>query len=185
MKMLLHICCAPCTIHPVQELRADGIEVTGFFFNHNIHPYQEYRNRLETVREYAGMVALDVIFRDEYRLEDFLRAVADSPEERCHYCYAARLEVAAAEAARLGFEAFTTTLLYSRYQKHDSIREIGERLGDSYGVRFHYADFRRGWQKGIDVSRQLALYRQQYCGCIYSEKERYHPRNRPQEADAL
>src|SRR5512147_1679052 len=123
MKMLLHICCAPCAIHPVQELRSDGIEVTGFFFNHNIHPYQEYRKRLETVREYAGWAGLDVIFRDEYLLENFLRAVADNPGERCRYCYTSRLEVAAAEAARLGFEAFTSTLLYSRYQKHDAIRE--------------------------------------------------------------
>jgi predicted adenine nucleotide alpha hydrolase (AANH) superfamily ATPase len=179
MKMLLHICCAPCAIHPVQELRADGIEVTGFFFNHNIHPYQEYRKRLETVREYAGLAGLDVIFRDEYLLEDFLRAVAGSPDERCLYCYSSRIEATAAEAARLGFEAFTTTLLYSRYQKHDAIRRIGERLGDTYGVKFHYEDFRQGWQKGIDVSKQLALYRQQYCGCIYSEKERYLPRNKP------
>jgi predicted adenine nucleotide alpha hydrolase (AANH) superfamily ATPase len=179
MKMLLHICCAPCAIHPVQELRADGIEVTGFFFNHNIHPYQEYRKRLETVREYAGLAGLDVIFRDEYLLEDFLRAVAGSPDERCLYCYSSRIEATAAEAARLGFEAFTTTLLYSRYQKHDAIRRIGEQLGDTYGVKFHYEDFRQGWQKGIDVSKQLALYRQQYCGCIYSEKERYLPRNKP------
>jgi predicted adenine nucleotide alpha hydrolase (AANH) superfamily ATPase len=125
------------------------------------------------------MTGLDVIFRDEYLLEDFLRAVAASPDERCLYCYTARLDAAAAEAARLGFEAFTTTLLYSRYQKHDAIREIGEQLGDTYGIRFHYVDFRQGWQKGIDISRQLALYRQQYCGCIYSEKERYHPRKGP------
>ena len=174
MKILLHVCCAPCAIYPVQELRSSGIQVTGFFFNHNIHPYLEYRRRLETVREYAAMVELEVIYRDEYRLEEFLGAVADKPEERCRYCYVSRLEVAAAEAALLGFDAFTSTLLYSRYQKHDMIREHGERIGEKYNVKFHYADFRKGWQKGIDISRKLALYRQQYCGCIYSEKERYH-----------
>jgi predicted adenine nucleotide alpha hydrolase (AANH) superfamily ATPase len=176
MKILLHICCAPCAIYPVQELRTSGIQVTGFFFNHNIHPYLEYRKRLETVREYAAKVELEVIYREEYLLEEFLRAVAGKPDERCRYCYSSRLEVAAAEAAYLGFEAFTSTLLYSRYQKHETIREIGERCGEKYGVKFHYADFRQGWQKGIDLSKKLSLYRQQYCGCIYSEKERYHPR---------
>ena len=179
MKILLHICCAPCAIYPVQELRSSGFQVTGFFFNHNIHPYLEYRKRLETVREYAAKVELEVIYREEYLLEEFLRAVADKPDERCLYCYASRLEVAAAEAACLGFEAFTSTLLYSRYQKHDSIRELGERSGKKYGVRFHYTDFRQGWQKGIDLSKKLSLYRQQYCGCIYSEKERYYRRVKP------
>ncbi len=176
MNLLLHICCAPCAIYPVQELRSAGFRVTGFFFNHNIHPYQEYRKRMETVREYAAMVDLEVRYRDEYRLEEFLRAVAGAPEERCRYCYASRLEAVAAEACRLGYEAFTSTLLYSRYQRHDTIRELGECIGEKYGIRFHYADFRQGWQKGIDISKQLALYRQQYCGCIYSEKERYLPR---------
>ena len=114
MKLLIHICCAPCAIYPVQELRSSGIQVTGFFFNHNIHPYLEYRRRLETLRDYAAMVELDVIYRDEYLLEEFLQATADKPDERCLYCYVSRLEVAAAEAAGLGFDAFTSTLLYSR-----------------------------------------------------------------------
>jgi hypothetical protein len=178
MNLLLHICCAPCAVYPVQELRSSGLQVTGFFFNHNIHPYLEYRKRLETVREYAAMVELEVIYRDEYRLEEFLGAVAGLPDERCLYCYASRLEVAAAEAACLGFKAFSTTLLYSRYQKHELIVELGERFAEKYGVKFHNVDFRTGWQKGIDISKKLGLYRQQYCGCIYSEKERYLPRVR-------
>ena len=178
MNVLLHICCAPCAIYPVQELRSRGMQVTGFFFNHNIHPFLEYRKRLETVRDYAAMVELEVIYRDEYRLEEFLGAVAGAPEERCHYCYASRLEVAAAEAACRGFEAFSSTLLYSRYQKHELIVQLGKRFAEKYGVRFYYVDFRSGWQKGIDISKKLGLYRQQYCGCIYSEKERYQPRAR-------
>ncbi|MGA2152479.1 MAG: epoxyqueuosine reductase QueH [Geobacteraceae bacterium] len=173
MKILLHICCAPCAIFPVQELRTGGMEVTGFFYNHNIHPYQEYLKRLETVRKYAELVELEVIFHDEYNLEDFLFNAAPNPAERCLYCYASRLEAAAAEAVRLGFDAFTTSLLYSRYQKHDVIRELGERIGNMYGIPFHYADFRQGWQEGIVISKKLEIYRQQYCGCIYSEKERY------------
>ncbi len=178
MNVLLHICCAPCAVYPVQELRSGGMDVTGFFFNHNIHPYQEYRKRLETVREYAAMVELEVLYRDEYRLEEFLEAVAAEPDGRCRYCYASRLEVAAAEAACRGFDAFSTTLLYSRYQKHAVITELGERFAGKYGIKFHYADFRTGWQKGIEISKQLGLYRQQYCGCVYSEKERYQPRAR-------
>ena len=178
MNVLLHICCAPCAIYPVQELRSSGMQLTGFFFNHNIHPFLEYRKRLETVRDYAAMVELEVIYRDEYRLEEFLEAVAGAPEERCRYCYASRLEAAAAEAACSGFDAFTSTLLYSRYQKHDLIIQLGKLFAEKYGVRFYYVDFRSGWQKGIDISKKLGLYRQQYCGCIYSEKERYHPRAR-------
>ncbi len=175
MNVLLHICCAPCAIYPLAELRAQGMAVTGFFYNHNIHPYQEYRRRLDTVREYAAKVDLPVIYRDEYRLEEFLAAVAGNPTERCLYCYASRLEMVAKAAVAAGFDAFTSSLLYSRYQKHDTIREIGERLGAQYSIRFLYDDFRRGWRRGIDISRELGLYRQQYCGCIYSEQERYAP----------
>lgn len=175
MKILLHICCAPCAIYPVKEMRSNGLEVTGFFFNHNIHPYTEYRKRLDTVGEYAEKIDLEVIYRDEYRLEDFLEAVAVTPGERCLYCYSSRLEAVAATAAELGFDAYSSSLLYSRYQKHDAIKELGERFGIKYGVSFHYDDYRRGWKEGIEISKKMGLYRQQYCGCIYSEKERYAP----------
>ena len=177
MKTLLHICCAPCACYPVQTLRSSGNQVTAFFFNHNIHPYQEYQKRLAAVREYAAMIDLEVIYRDEYLLEEFLEAVADNPEERCFYCYASRLEATAAAAAAGGFDAFTSTLLYSRYQKHEMIVALAELSAGKYGVKFHYTDFRPGWQKGIELSRKLGLYRQQYCGCIYSEKDRYLPRS--------
>ncbi|RII25936.1 MAG: hypothetical protein CXR31_13135 [Geobacter sp.] len=177
MRILLHVCCAPCAIYPLKELRSQGMDVTGFFFNHNIHPYQEYLRRLETVREYAEKVDLTMVYRDEYLLEDFLEAVADNPTERCLYCYASRLEATAKIAAEKGFTAFTSSLLYSRYQKHDTIRELGESIGTRYGVTFHYDDYRRGWQEGIRISKEVGLYRQQYCGCIYSEKERYAPKS--------
>ncbi|MBI1920922.1 MAG: epoxyqueuosine reductase QueH [Geobacter sp.] len=172
-RILLHICCAPCSIYPLGELRKQGMDVTGFFYNHNIHPYQEYRRRLDAVREHAEMTALAMVYRDEYALEEFLASVAQDPSSRCGYCYASRLEVAAKTAAELGFPAYTSSLLYSRYQQHEKIRELGESLGRKYGVAFHYDDYRRGWQEGIRISKELGLYRQQYCGCIYSEKERY------------
>ena len=173
MKLLFHICCAPCAIYPLSQLRSQGVTVTGFFYNHNIHPYQEYARRLDTVREYARQADLEVLYRDEYRLEEFLANVADEPAARCSYCYASRLEVAARAAAEHGFEAYSSSLLYSRYQNHELIRELGEAIGASHGIAFHYDDYRRGWQEGIRLSKEMGLYRQQYCGCIYSERDRF------------
>lgn len=176
MKLLFHICCGPCAAYPLQELRSQGVTVTGFFYNHNVHPYQEYERRLTAVRQLADQTGLPMLYRDEYALEEFLAAVASQPTSRCRYCYASRLEAAASTAATEGFPAYTSSLLYSRHQNHGLIRELGEQLGERYGVKFHYDDYRRGWQDGIRLSKELGLYRQQYCGCIYSEKDRYAPR---------
>jgi epoxyqueuosine reductase len=177
MNVLLHICCANCTIYPLRVLRDAGHTVTGFFYNHNIHPYQEYRRRLDAAREYAAIADLPLVCIDEYRLEDFLAQVATDPAGRCAYCYQSRLQRAAEHAARHGFDAFTSSLLYSRYQNHTLIRQYGEELAKLYGIAFLYQDFRSGWQEGVQASKALGLYRQQYCGCIYSEKDRYHPRS--------
>ena len=173
MKLLLHICCGPCAIYPVKKLRSSGVEVTGLFYNHNIHPYTEYKLRMEALKKYAELVELEVIYREEYRLEEFLSQVAGEPQARCAYCYRSRMEETAKSAAELGFPGFSSTLLYSRYQNQEMIREFGVKLGERYGVRFHYEDFRTGWQEGINLSKEMGLYRQKYCGCIYSEKERY------------
>jgi predicted adenine nucleotide alpha hydrolase (AANH) superfamily ATPase len=175
-RILLHVCCAPCSIYPFKKLLEQGHSVTGFFFNHNIHPYQEYRKRLDAVRDFAGRKSLEMIYKDEYALEKFLSAVAANPSERCTYCYFSRLDAAAATAAELGFDAFTSSLLYSRYQNHDLIIQTAERAAERHGIAFYYEDFRPGWQEGIKESKEMGLYRQQYCGCIYSEKERYLPK---------
>ncbi|HKJ04897.1 MAG TPA: epoxyqueuosine reductase QueH [Geopsychrobacteraceae bacterium] len=180
MKILLHVCCGNCAIYPVKILREQNHEVTGFFFNHNIHPYQEFKRRLDTTREYADRVELPLTVRDEYLLEVFLGEVAADPSQRCSYCYRSRLIETAREAAVAGFEAFSTTLLYSRYQKHDAIVAFGRDLAEEYNLIFHYEDYRSGWQEGIRLSKEMELYRQQYCGCIYSEKERYAPRPQQQ-----
>ncbi|MDD2539586.1 MAG: epoxyqueuosine reductase QueH [Desulfuromonadaceae bacterium] len=173
MKILLHTCCGPCALFPLQQLRAGGHDVTGFFYNHNIHPYQEYAKRRDTAIQMAKQEALPLIIRDDYDLEDFLAHVAAAPGKRCSYCYSSRLRAAAQAAAAGGFEAFTASLLYSRYQKHEEIKTLGEQIGNEFGVEFYYQDFRSGWQEGIRLSKEHGLYRQQYCGCIYSEKERY------------
>lgn len=176
MRILLHICCGNCAIYPVKVIREQNHELAGFFYNHNIHPYQEFSRRLETTRDYAARVKLPVTYDEEYRLEDFLAAVALEPANRCEYCYRSRLLATANEARLNDFEGFTTTLLYSRYQKHQEIVDFGRQLAKEYQLFFHYEDFRAGWNEGIKISKEMGLYRQQYCGCIYSEKDRYAPR---------
>ena len=173
MRVLLHICCANCVIYPSRRMREKGERVVGFFFNPNIHPYQEYQKRLETLKQYSGQSSLDVIYRDDYLLEEFLKNVSPNPEGRCLYCYTTRLEATAREAKRNGFDGFSTTLLYSIFQKHDLIRKTGEHLAERIDIPFYYEDFRPGWKEGVNVSKAMGLYRQQYCGCIYSEKERF------------
>lgn len=145
----------------------------GFFYNPNIHPFQEYRRRLEAVESFFRDRGIRLIVRDEYDLEGFLRAVVFREENRCAYCYHRRLEATARMARRGKFDAFTTTLLQSKHQNHGMIKEIGEALGKKLGIPFYYEDFRSGWKEGIEISKEMGLYRQHYCGCIYSEKERY------------
>ncbi len=178
MNILLHICCGPCGLYPLHVLREAGHQVTGFFYNHNIHPFQEYQRRLDAARLMAEREKMPLELCNEYDLEGFLASVAAAPDERCGYCYVSRLRKTAEAAARQGFQAFTTSLLYSRYQNHDGIRQAGELTGLEHGIPFLYRDFRPGWQEGIRLSKELGLYRQQYCGCIYSEKERYLPREK-------
>ncbi|MBM4286994.1 MAG: epoxyqueuosine reductase QueH [Deltaproteobacteria bacterium] len=173
MKLLLHICCAPCALYPLRVLREQGLEVHGFFYNPNIHPYQEFKRRLATLEDYAAGQSLPLRVDRRYDLEEFLRQVVYREEQRCRFCYALRLRAAAIAARQDNCDAFSATLLYSRFQKHDLIRELGEQIGQEVGVPFYYADFRLGWQEGVDESRRLGLYRQNYCGCIYSEKERF------------
>lgn len=173
MRILLHICCGNCAIYPVKVMREQNHQLAGFFYNDNIHPYQEFVKRLTTTQEYAKKVDLTVTYDEEYRLEEFLAAVAKNPANRCEYCYKSRLLATAEEAKRQGFEGFTTTLLYSRYQRHQEIIDFGQQLAQDHGLVFHYEDFRKGWNEGIKVSKEMGLYRQQYCGCIYSEKDRY------------
>jgi hypothetical protein len=184
MRIFLHICCANCAIYPLERISERGDEVVGYFFNPNIHPYQEYQKRLESMRQYSERVGLKMTYRDEYLLEEFLRNVSQRPEERCQYCYSIRLEATAREAKKNLFDQFSTTLLQSTHQSHQLIKETGERLAKEVGIPFYYEDFRQGWRKGVEVSKEMGLYRQQYCGCIYSEKERFMKTKRVKRRDA-
>ena len=174
MKALLHVCCANCAIYPIKTMREDGLEVMGFFYRHNIHPYTECLRRQEALEAYAEQINLKVIYQDGYDLEGFIRNVAFRESERCNYCYHDRLRSTALLAKRGKFDYFSSTLLYSKHQKHELIRSMGESIGKSVGVPFLYHDYREGWKEGIECSKQMGLYRQHYCGCIYSEKERYY-----------
>jgi len=173
MKTLLHICCAPCAIIPTKHLQNQGFDVMGYFYRHNIHPYTECLRRQQTLESYAEHMDLRVIYQEGYDLEGFIRNVAFRESDRCATCYYERLRSTARVAKRGKFDCFTTTLLYSKFQNHDMVKSIGESVGKSVDVPFYYHDFRPGWKEGVEESKRLGMYRQQYCGCIYSEKERF------------
>ncbi len=174
MRMLLHVCCGPCACFPVKRLRELGHELVGYFYNPNIHPYKEFARRLDTAREFAGKTGLDLVVDPEYNLEDYLARSLAAGGDRCRACYGLRLRRAARYAAGHGFDCFTTTLLVSPYQKHETIREVAGEIAAAEGVPFCYIDFRPGWPEGVQLSKDLELYRQPYCGCIFSERDRYY-----------
>ena len=174
MKLLMHACCAPCSIYPVETLRKEGIEPTMYWYNPNIHPYIEYKNRRDALKEYSDIMNLNCIFDEEYGLDDFCKNVINNLNTRCQeYCYPVRLKKAFEYAKENGYDAVTTTLLYSIYQKHDIIKKQCEELSKEYGVKFIYRDFREGWKYGQEKARELGIYMQKYCGCIFSEEDRY------------
>ena len=172
-RILLHTCCAPCSVHCVESLRSEGIEPVSFWYNPNIHPFQEYKARRDTLKGYAASINMKLILADYYGLRPFTEAVATDLDHRCVKCYAMRLEETARAAAELGYAAFSTTLLVSPYQDHEALRSAGESAAEHHHVTFLYRDFRPGFRAGQQKARELGLYLQKYCGCIFSEEERY------------
>ena len=174
MKLLLHTCCAPCSVYCIQELREEGMEPTVYWYNPNIHPYKEYEARRNCLKEYTKSINIEAIFEEEYGLKEFCRNTISDLENRCsNYCYKVRLEQTAKYAKENGYDSFSTTLLVSPYQKHEVLKEIGEELAKKYGIEFIYRDFRIGFREGQNKARELGLYMQKYCGCIFSEEDRY------------
>jgi hypothetical protein len=147
--------------------------VCGYFYNPNIHPYREFKKRLNSLQDLAEKTNLPLHIDNEYGLNEYLRKVVFNEKKRCLLCYNMRLERTAKQAAKIRADAFSSTLLYSRYQNHEAIINIATKMAEKYGVEFYYEDFREGWQEGIDKAIEMELYRQSYCGCIYSEQERY------------
>lgn len=183
MKIVLHTCCGPCTVYPLEKLRQKGMDVQGFFFNPNIHPFREFTRRLTALDDLAVQMQFAVEKDCEYGLRDYMRRVVFHEDERCSICYEMRLSRTAEYTAQIGADAFTTTLLYSKYQNHKKICQLAGQLAKHYNVSFYYEDFRLGWQEGIDRSIDMGLYRQPYCGCIYSEQERYDKKWRKRQKE--
>jgi predicted adenine nucleotide alpha hydrolase (AANH) superfamily ATPase len=180
--LLVHACCGPCSYFPLKTLigRDPSHPPLLFFFNPNIQPASEYQRRRDSLA-YLGAISEKLFGATapvrmefpEYRPREFFDLVGGDPfsPERCRLCYRLRLRRAAEAARDLGAEKFSTTLLYSRQQRHDVIREEGERAATEFGVGFHYEDFRVGHKEGQLAARGLGLYRQSYCGCVYGNAE--------------
>ena len=172
MKLLLHTCCAPCSVYCIDSLRKENIEPTVYWYNPNIHPYMEYKARRDCLKEYTKSIGINAIFEEDYGLDEFCKNVSNSLNTRCvNYCYPVRLRKTFEYAKQNGFDSVSTTLLYSIYQKHDFIKAYCEKLAEEYGIEFLYRDFRDGFWVGHDKARELGLYMQKYCGCIFSEEK--------------
>jgi len=172
-KLLLHVCCAPCTVYPTDFLSIRKYEITLFFYNPNIQPFREFQKRKESVEIFAESHNLPVHIDGQYRLTEFMRAIVFREKSRCSVCQQIRVRETALFAKNNGFDAFSTSLLYSKHQNHHEIRQQCVDYSKSFGIHFFYHDFREGWKKGIESSISQGLYRQSYCGCIYSEQDRY------------
>ena len=174
MKLLMHTCCAPCSVFCIDSLRKEGIEPTLFWYNPNIHPYIEYKSRRDCLKDYSKTVNAKLILKEEYGLDEFCQNVVGDIKNRCvNYCYPKRLSETVKYAAENGYDTFTTTLLVSPYQKHEEIIKVCEKLAEKSGLKFLYRDFRVGFREGQTKAREAGLYLQKYCGCVFSEEERY------------
>lgn len=186
-SLLLHSCCGPCSTSVVSYLRQEYFDPTVFFFNPNIHPESEYRQRLAAQHAFCAKTKTELIIYGDYGFNVFMayldgmegvspilsagETTPVSQSNRCAMCYTQRLDEVARFAQRNSYPFFSTTLLYSIYQNHDLIRAIGEQKARQYNLEFVYHDFRQFWDEGKALSAQMDLYRQKYCGCIYSIHE--------------
>jgi predicted adenine nucleotide alpha hydrolase (AANH) superfamily ATPase len=179
MKILVHACCAPCSTAFLagleNELKKDETGMPHlFWYNPNIHPFTEYQSRRDSLTAFAQDENIELIAEDEYGLREFLSVLSGSyNEQRCLLCYRMRLEKTASLALEKGYNAFSTTLLVSPYQKHDIIQQVGEECAGQFGIEFFYRDFRPWYREGQKKAREKGRYMQKYCGCIFSEEERY------------
>jgi len=172
-KVMLHVCCAHCAAYTVEHWRQQGYEVSAFWYNPNIHPYSEHQNRLESMERLAEKLNLPLVIAEGYDMPEYFRRVSGREEQRCQLCFELRLGATAETAREKGFDAFTTTLLISPHQQHEILLETGNRTAGEKKIEFLYADLRKRYSDSRHITKPMDLYRQQYCGCIYSEWERY------------
>lgn len=181
MKLLLHVCCGPCLIYPHEALSKNGYEIEGFFCNPNIHPLAEYENRKKAIEDLSAASKIKVNFEEGYRPEEFFQAVAGNEKSpnRCQLCWKLRLEKTARLAKDKEFDCFSTTLLVSPYQNIEKIKRIGEDIAKETGVEFIFEDFRSGFRQAHNKARELGLYCQKYCGCVFSNEDITYGGRRP------
>lgn len=172
MRVMLHACCGPCLLEPYDALAAEH-EVRVAYANPNIQPAEEYERRRDTLLAYAvdRGIAVDVLAYEPDVWRAAVAGVEDDPTRRCRRCFALRLGMAARHARDEGYDAVATTLTVSPYQDPDAIREAGEAACDAAGVAFLVTDFRDRYPEATRRSRELGMYRQNYCGCEPSRQE--------------
>jgi len=174
--LLVHACCGECLAGVIDRLRRMG-PFAVLFYNPNVQPLLEFRRRLKSVQVLADREGLDLEVDERYEPKWFLGCVPWDRPGRCEACYRLRLGETARVASARGVEAMTTTLLISTHQDHEAVRRIGQAEASSRGLWFHYEDWRPLASHGRDEARRRSLYRQQYCGCLFSEAERFGPTN--------
>ncbi len=175
--LFLHSCCAPCSSY-VLEYLSEYFKITVFYYNPNIYPDEEYEKRVreqeEFIRRFPAQNTISFVKGefDKERFYETVRGYEESPEggERCFRCYELRLREAAQRAKRMGMEYFTTTLSISPLKNAAKLNEIGGRLAEEYGVPYLYSDFKKrdGYKRSVELSREYGMYRQDYCGCVFS-----------------
>ena len=180
-RLLLHSCCAPCS-SAVLEYLSEFFAITIFYYNPNIYPEEEFLHRISEQKRLIGELPcknpVDFIERgwQQERFYETVKGLEHIPEggERCFACYRLRLEETAKLAAEQGYDFFTTTLSVSPYKNAGKLNEIGEELGEKYGVKHLPSDFKKkdGYKRSIELSQKYGLYRQNYCGCVFSQQER-------------
>ena len=180
-KLLLHACCAPCSSAVLERL-SNFFEITIFYYNPNITEEKEYLKRIEELKKYISLVKYKYPISlipgnyDPQKFFEMAKGLEDEPErgKRCYKCYAMRLEESARIADELGFDYFCTTLTLSPHKNSNWINEIGEDLNNRYNSIYLYSDFkkRNGYKRSIELSREYDLYRQDYCGCVYSLRDK-------------
>lgn len=177
-KLLLHSCCGPCSSACIERLKP-YFDITIYYYNPNIEPKEEYEKRKEEqkrlLKEIGNIDFLDCDWEHE-EFENIAKGLENLPEGgfRCHKCYNLRLEKTAIEALKKGFEYFGTTLTVSPYKNSQVINSIGSEISKTYNIKYLFSDFKKknGYKRSIELSREYNLYRQDYCGCIYSKIER-------------
>jgi len=175
-RLLMHICCAPCSGAILQRLSEEGFQLHGSWFNPNIHPIEEWKKRRGSVEDMSTAISLPMYWSDDFRQKFWQTELAAADTARCGTCYESRLEETAVLAAREGFTQFTTSLLISPWQRHEEIRAAGESAAARHGISFFYRDFRPFYREGQNLARAKGWYMQKYCGCVWSYEESDHPK---------